>query len=78
MIKEAFLGFWSATKTDGESPFELLKKILDELNLPFKNIIAQGYDGGSNMKRKYKGLSSRVTEQNKKALCIHFYAHQLI
>ena len=55
-VKERFLVFWCAEKTDGESLLELLLPILTYL-LNITNIRAQCYDGASSMRGKYSGLS---------------------
>ena len=68
------VGFWTTPTTTGEAKFFQVKNIL---NLPFDNIVAQCYDGGSNIKGKHKGLAFRVVEKNPKAFYVHCYAHQL-
>ena len=73
-IYEKFFGFWTTPTTNGEALFKLK---LNEINLPFDNIVALCYDGGSKMNGKHKGLASRVVEKNPKAFYVHCYAHQL-
>ena len=76
-IHERFCGFWETDKTDGLSLFELVNKIMNTLGLSIQNIVGQCYDGASNMKGEFKGLSSRIKVVNNKAIYIHCYAHQL-
>ena len=39
-----------------------LKDVLNSLQLDIGDVRAQGYDNGSNMKGKYKGVQSRLQE----------------
>ena len=63
-VKERFLGFWKAKKTDGESLLELLLSMLTYLELNVANIRAQCYDGAASMRGKYSGLATRVNNWN--------------
>lgn len=73
----AFLGFWSTHSTTGEALFELLKQIFGAVDLCFSNMRAQCYDGASNMRGRYCGLSTRVKEIEPRAIYTHSYAHIL-
>ncbi len=53
------------------------RKILKELKLPFSKIVAQCYDGASNMNGRHKGLATRVSQENPMAIYTHCYNHQL-
>ena len=76
-VRERFLGFWKAKKTDGESLLKLLLSILTYLELNVANIRAQCYDGAASMRGKYSGLATRVKELEPRALYIHCHAHLL-
>ena len=77
MVEEHFIGFWSTHSTTGEALFELLKEILGAVGLCFSNMRAQCYDGASNMRGRYSGLSTRVKEIEPRAIYTHCYAHIL-
>ena len=71
-----FLSRASATTAD-----ELLKSIvgrLEELRVPFTNLVAQTYDGASNMSGKYNGLQAKFKElAGERVIFVHCYAHTL-
>ena len=50
--------------------FNILKDVLITLKLDIGDIREQGYDNGSNMKWKHKGVQKRLLEMNARA----FYA----
>lgn len=63
-IEKRFLEFLLVEITTGE---ELTTSVLTELKaigLDIKNCRSQGYDNGSNMKRDYKGVKSRILSEN--------------
>lgn len=76
-IHEHFLGFYEAESTTGSELFHLTTKIHKELNLNFKNLIGQSFDGAANMSGKFQGLATRIKEVAPKAIYIHCYAHRL-
>lgn len=59
-IKEHFLGFIPLTETTGISMTEQILEKLREMGLPIANLHGQGYDNGSNMKGKNKGVQRRI------------------
>jgi len=75
-IHEHFLGFWEAVSTKSAALFELLEKFLYCNTLDIKKIVAQNYDGASNMSGEFTGLCTRVLGVNAMALYIHCYAHK--
>ena len=77
VVEEHFIGFWSTYSTTGEALFELLQQILGAVGLCFSNMRAQYYDGASNMRGRYSGLSTRVKEIEPRAIYTHCYAHIL-
>ena len=77
MVEEQFIGFWLTHSTTGEALLELLKEILGAVGLCFSNMRAQCYDGASNMRGRYSGLSTRVKEIEPRAIYTHCCAHIL-
>jgi hypothetical protein len=76
-IREYFFGFWECRSTSSQALFSLLKKILIEYKLNIHNIVAQNYDGASNMSGEKAGLSTLVKAVNPMAIYVHCYAHKL-
>ena len=75
-IHEYFFGHWQCRSTASKALFNLLKSILETFKLDINKIVAQNYDGASNMSGEKSGLSALVLEINKMALYVHCYAHK--
>ena len=75
--KERFLGFYRVTKTDGESLYNLILTVFNKFQLNIENVVAQCYDGASNMCGGYKGVATRVKNVNNKAIYVHCCGHVL-
>ena len=57
--------------------FEILKVILLYLQLDFKNLRGQTYDGASNMLRKKSGVAAQLKSIQPKAKETHCHGHYL-
>jgi hypothetical protein len=42
----------------------VIKKLLEDSKLDFKNCRGKGYDNGSNMRGKNKGVQARIHQEN--------------
>ena len=66
-VEEFFLEFMNVHDLIGCALFDVLLGALSTLKLDVDDIRGQGYDNGSNMKGKNKGVQSRVLEINPRA-----------
>ncbi|XP_078368944.1 zinc finger MYM-type protein 1-like isoform X2 [Oculina patagonica] len=75
--KEAFVGFHATKTTDGATLYELVKTVINNLQLDLQNIVGECFDGASNMSGVNKGLSARMKECSPLAIYVHCYGHLL-
>ncbi|KAL9979781.1 hypothetical protein ACROYT_G017496 [Oculina patagonica] len=75
--KEAFVGFRATKTTDGATLYELVKTVINNLQLDLQNIVGECFDGASNMSGVNKGLSARMKECSPLAIYVHCYGHLL-
>ena len=76
-IKERFIGFVEDPAHAGLDLSELILRFLSSLAIPFEDCRGQGYDNASNMSGKYKGVQSRLRNENELAIFSPCGCHSL-
>ena len=69
-IEESFIVFLDVNDTTGQELFDVLENELKLLGLDIDDVRGQGYDNGSNMKGKHKGVKKTF---GCKSSCFLFY-----
>lgn len=77
VTKEEFVGFTEMTETTGVAIKEAIDKELDALGLTKEHLCGQGYDGGSNMAGKFKGVQALISNEQPMAIYSHCFSHSL-
>ena len=79
VVQERFLDFVDNQGRHSKTGEVIASMILDTLNhgIPFQNCRGQSYDNASNMTGVYKGVSTRLENENKLAKFSPFAAHSL-
>jgi hypothetical protein len=71
IVQEHFITFQETEETTGQSLFVVIKKLLEDSKLGIKNCKGQGYDNGSDMRGKNRGIQARIRQENPRAfLCL--------
>ena len=76
-IEESFIGFLDVNDTTRQGLFDVLENELKLLSLDIDDVRGQGYDNGSNMKGKHKGVKKKLLDVNPRAFYSACGCHSL-
>ena len=77
-VTEHLLGCKNTVSTTAKSLLEIILKAFESKVVAFQKLVAQTYDGESNMSGCYNGLQEIIKERiGKHILYVHCYAHSL-
>ena len=77
IIIERFLSIVHVASTTVLSLKYAIECLLCEHNLSLSKLRGQGYDGTSNMQSNINGLKTLILKENKLAIYVHCFSHQL-
>ncbi|KAK3932531.1 Zinc finger MYM-type protein 1 [Frankliniella fusca] len=77
-VVERLVGLKATASTTGESLFQVLKSIFEELGVDWTEyLVGQSYDGASNMRGAYHGVQELVRQKAECAVYVWCWAHRL-
>lgn len=76
-VIESFVDFFVVTDKTGEGLSQDILKKIEKDGLNIQNCRGQSYDNGANMAGKYKGVQSRLLQENNLAYFVPCAAHSL-
>ncbi|GJW95987.1 zinc finger MYM-type protein 1-like protein [Tanacetum coccineum] len=76
-VEESFLGFLNVDDTTGQGLFDVTQAELKALDLNIDDVRGQGYDNGSNMKGKHRGVQKKYLDINPRAFYTPYGCHSL-
>ena len=76
-VIERIIGVEHVADTSFLSLKASIESLFSRHELSISSLHGQCYDGASNMQGEFNGLKSLILKENKNALYVHYFAHQL-
>ena len=64
-VYEEFIGLYSVSSNDSDTPVSIVKDTLVRLNLPLFKVTGQCYDGANNMSAIKNGVATQIAMQRR-------------